>query len=165
MTTLRTLENISTERLLETFNLSFSDYIVPFYLTKEQLENKIQSESIKLEFSVGAFEDNRLIAFILHGYDTIDNLKIVYNAGTGVIPAKRGNKLTAKLYEYALTILHKNDIDKVLLEVITTNKAAIKTYKNIGFKIRGGIEHALGVFVSHVDIGSPADLAGLKVSF
>lgn len=135
MTILKTLEHISTEKLLEVFNLSFSDYVVPFCLTKEQLEDKIKSDSIKLEFSVGAFEDNQLIAFILHGYDTIENLKIVYNAGTGVIPAKRGNKLTAKLYEYVLPILQENDIDKLLLEVITTNEAAIKTYKNIGFKI------------------------------
>jgi len=135
MTILKTLENIPTEKLLEVFNLSFSDYVVPFCLTKEQLEDKIKSDSIKLEFSVGAFENNQLIAFILHGYDTIDNLKIVYNAGTGVIPAKRGNKLTAKLYEYILPILHENDIDKLLLEVITTNEPAIQTYKNIGFKI------------------------------
>ena len=135
MTILKTLENIPTEKLLEVFNLSFSDYVVPFCLTKEQLEDKIKSDSIKLEFSVGAFEDNQLIAFVLHGYDTIDNLKIVYNAGTGVIPAKRGNKLTAKLYEYILPILHENDIDKLLLEVITTNEPAIRTYKNIGFKI------------------------------
>lgn len=135
MTILKTLEHITTEKLLEVFNLSFSDYVVPFCLTKEQLEDKIKSDSIKLEFSVGAFEDNQLIAFILHGYDTIDNLKIVYNAGTGVIPAKRGNKLTAKLYEYILPVLHENDIDKLLLEVITTNEPAIRTYKNIGFKI------------------------------
>lgn len=135
MTILKTLENIPTEKLLEVFNLSFSDYVVPFCLTKEQLEDKIKSDSIKLEFSVGAFENNQLIAFILHGYDTIDNLKIVYNAGTGVIPAKRGNKLTAKLYEYILPILHENDIDKLLLEVTTTNEPAIQTYKNIGFEI------------------------------
>lgn len=135
MRTLRTLENISIEELLEVFNLSFSDYIVPFCLTKEQLEDKIQSDSIKLEFSVGAFEDNQLIAFVLHGYDSIDNLKIIYNAGTGVIPSKRGDKLTVKLYEYAIPILHKNNIDKVFLEVITTNEIAIKTYKNVGFKV------------------------------
>lgn len=35
---------------------------------------------------------------------------------------------------------------------------------NIGFKVRGGFENALGVFVSHVHIGSPADKAGLKAS-
>lgn len=135
MTILKTLENIETEKLLEVFNLSFSDYLVPFCLTEEQLVDKIESDSIKLEFSVGAFEDGQLIAFVLHGYDTVDNLKIVYNAGTGVVPAKRGNKLTAKLYEYILPILHQNDIDKLLLEVITTNEPAIKTYKNIGFRI------------------------------
>lgn len=135
MTILKTLENIPTEKLLEVFNLSFSDYVIPFCLTKEQLEDKIKSDSIKLEFSLGAFEDDQLIAFVLHGYDTIDNLKIAYNAVTGVVPTKRGNKLTAKLYEYILPILHENDIDKVLLEVITTNEPAIKTYKNIGFKI------------------------------
>ena len=135
MTILKTLEHITTEKLLEVFNLSFSDYVVPFCLTKEQLEDKIKSDSIKLEFSVGAFEDDQLIAFILHGYDTVENLNIVYNAGTGVVPAKRGNKLTAKLYEYVLPILHENNIDKLLLEVITTNEPAIKTYKNIGFKI------------------------------
>lgn len=135
MTTLQTLEHISTEKLLEVFNFSFSDYILPFQLTKEQLEDKIQSDSIELRFSVGAFENNQLIAFILHGYDVIDNLKIVYNAGTGVIPTKRGNKLTAKLYEFALPILRENNINKVLLEVITTNETAIKTYKNSGFKV------------------------------
>jgi len=129
MIILKTLEKITTEKLLEVFNLSFSDCVVPFCLTKEQLEDKIKSDSIKLEFSVGAFEDDQLIAFILHGYDTIDNLKIVYNAGTGVIPAKRGNKLTAKLYDYILPFLHENDIDKLLLEVISTNEPAIKLTK------------------------------------
>lgn len=132
---IQTLENIPAEKLLNVFNLSFSDYLVPFNLTKEQLEDKIKSDSIQLEFSVGAFENNQLVAFILHGCDTIDNRKIVYNAGTGVIPTKRGNKLTKRLYEFALPILHQNEIDKVLLEVITINEPAIKTYKDIGFKI------------------------------
>lgn len=135
MITLQTLENLPIEKLLEVFNLSFSDYLVPLRLTQEQLEDKIKNDSIKLEFSVGAFEDNQLVAFIVHGYDVIDNLKIVYNAGTGVIPTKRGNKLTRELYDYAFPILHEHGIDKVLLEVITTNEPAIRIYKNTGFKI------------------------------
>lgn len=133
MITLQTLENIPTEKLLEVFNLSFSDYVVPFFLTKEQLVDKLKSDSINLEFSVGAFEENQLIAFILHGYDFVDNLKMVYNAGTGVLPTKRGNQLTRKLYEYVLPILNKKGIDKVVLEVIATNEPAIQTYKKIGF--------------------------------
>lgn len=134
MITFQTLENISTDKILEVFNLAFSDYIIPFSLTKEKLEAKVKSESIRLEFSVGAFENEQLIGFILHGFDVVDNLKVVYNGGTGVIPSKRGNKVTEKMYEYILPLLHQNKIDKVLLEVITTNEAAIKTYKRIGFK-------------------------------
>lgn len=135
MITFQTLENTSIEEILNVFNESFSDYIVPLRLTAANLEEKIQNDRIQLELSVGAFEKEKLIGFILHGFDIIDNLKVVYNAGTGVIPSKRGNKITAKLYEFILPILHENDIDKVILEVITTNEAAIKTYKNIGFTI------------------------------
>ena len=135
MTTFHTLENISTEKILEVFNSAFSDYVVPFHLSKEQLENKIKNDSIQLKYSVGAFEDDQLVAFILHAYDVVDGRKMIYNAGTGVIPAKRGNSLTAKLYEYVLPTLMKEGVDKVILEVITTNEPAIKTYKKIGFKI------------------------------
>jgi ribosomal protein S18 acetylase RimI-like enzyme len=137
---IQTLKNIAVEKIVDVFNLSFSDYLVSLRLTQEQLEDKIKSDSIRLEFSVGAFENNELVAFILHGYDIIDNHKIVYNAGTGVIPNKRGNKLTQRLYEYALPILHENEIDKIVLEVITINEPAIKTYKNIGFKITRELE-------------------------
>ena len=113
----------------------FQIILSPLQLTQEQLEEKIQNDRIKLEFSVGAFENNQLIAFILHGFDTIENLKIIYNAGTGVIPSKRGNKLTAKLYALVLPILHQNNINKVILEVISTNSIAINTYKKIGFNV------------------------------
>lgn len=135
MITIKTLENSSIEQILEVFNLSFSDYIVPFCLSKEQLTEKIKSDGIQLEISVGVFDNDKLIAFILHGYNLVGNLKVVYNAGTGVIPAKRGNKLTSKLYEFILPIFLQNNIDKIQLEVITTNSAALKTYKNLGFEI------------------------------
>lgn len=132
--TIQTLENTSVDELLEIFNLSFSDYIVPFTITRQQLEDKIKSEGIKLELSVGAFEDNKLIAFVLHAYGVVDRIKTVYNSGTGVIPAKRGNKLTLKLYEYILPVLKTKNIERLHLEVITTNKRAIKSYESVGFK-------------------------------
>lgn len=134
MTTLSTLESVTTNELLAVFNSSFSDYIVPFHLTKEQLEDKIKSDRIGLKLSAGAFEGNNLIGFILHGYDTVDYVKVVYNVGTGVIPTKRGNKLTKRLYEYLLPIFKVQNIDKVVLEVITENKPALTTYKSIGFE-------------------------------
>ena len=135
MITFQTLEETPVDKILEVFNSSFSDYVVPFSLTKEKLEEKIKGESIRPEYSVGAFEENQLIAFILHGYDVVENIKTAYNAGTGVIPSKRGNRLTTRMYDFILPALNKNIIDKVILEVITTNHAAIRVYEGIGFKM------------------------------
>lgn len=135
MIKLQTLQNIKINELLDVFNVSFADYIVPFNLTKEQLEYKIKSDGIHLDLSVGAFDSGKLVGFILHGFDILNNQKIVYNAGTGIIPSHRGKKLTVKLYEFIVPILKALNVNKIKLEVITENLTAIRTYENIGFVI------------------------------
>ena len=130
----KTLENTSIAELLHVFNEAFSDYPIPMHLTKEQLINKFVAESIKKEYSAGAFEGDKLVGFILHGIGVFDGNKIAYNAGTGVIPSKRGNKITSQLYEFILPILKKNQINKVRLEVLSENSPAINTYTSIGFQ-------------------------------
>jgi ribosomal protein S18 acetylase RimI-like enzyme len=131
---IKTLEGIDKKGLLNVFNKSFSDYFVPFKLTEEQLTSKMIADKIDLELSVGAFENGKLIAFILHGFDIIDSLKVVYNGGTGVIPKKRGSGLTKQLYHFVLPILEKKGINKIVLEVIDKNIQAIKSYGKSGFK-------------------------------
>ena len=130
----KTLENTSIAELLHVFNEAFSDYPIPMHLTKESLINKFVAESIKKEYSAGAFEGDKLVGFILHGIGVFDRNKIAYNAGTGVIPSKRGNKITSQLYEFILPILKNNQINKVRLEVLSENSPAINTYTSIGFQ-------------------------------
>ncbi len=77
MVTFQTLENISLADITEVFNLAFSDYIVPLKLTEDQLADKIISDNIKLEYSVGAFENKKLVGFILHGYGLVNGKKVV----------------------------------------------------------------------------------------
>ncbi|WP_268846423.1 GNAT family N-acetyltransferase [Flavobacterium aestivum] len=132
---IKSLQDTEIDELVTVFNQSFSDYIVPFKITKEQLKDKIKSDNIKLEYSVGAFEDNQLIGFILNGFDFINGNKIAYNAGIGVIPEKRGNKVTIKLFEHIIPKLKKQNVTKIKLEVITENEIAFRTYKKIGFEI------------------------------
>lgn len=131
----KTLQDTDNTTILHTFNEAFSDYIVPFKLSLEQLEGKMRSENIKPELSVGAFEDGRLVGYILHGHDIINNKLCAYNGGTGVVPDKRGHKLTMQMYEFILPLLIAKGFDKILLEVITINKAAIKIYEATGFQI------------------------------
>ncbi len=130
----QTLEKSSTEDILEVFKSSFSDYSVPFHMTLTQLKTKIASDSVRLELSIGAFEAGKLIGFILHGYDTIDGKITVYNAGTGIIPEKRGEKLSAKLYDHILPLLKAENTHSIRLEVLSENVPALKTYEKTGFK-------------------------------
>ncbi len=135
MPTFQTLQNTPIAEILEALNLAFSDYIIPYSLTAEQFEEKLKAESIKLELSAGAFVNNKLVGLILHGFDVINGQNVIYNAGTGVIPAERGKHLIAQVYEFILPILHSRNINKIQLEAITTNERAIKTYKKLCFKI------------------------------
>lgn len=134
MREIRSLENINILELVDTFNLSFSDYYVPFKLTQEQLEEKMNSENIELKYSVGVFDDNILIAFILNFTQIKNNKIIIYNGGTGVIPTKRGDSLTKKMYDYLLPILSNENVDYLILEVLENNIQAIKSYEKVGFK-------------------------------
>jgi len=131
---IKTLEGTSSKALVNAFNASFADYFTPFQLSKEQLISKMAADKTDLSLSVGAFDNEKLSGFILHGFDVVDNLKVVYNGGTGVIPEQRGAGLTKKMYQYVLPILKSQKVNIVQLEVITGNIQAIRSYENSGFK-------------------------------
>lgn len=130
---IRTLLNIEHTSLLDAFNLSFSDYLLPFHLTMDQLESKWRAERIRSELSVGVFEGDRLIAFILHGAQEIDGQLVVYNGGTGVIPEKRGLGLVGQMYAFIQPILIQRDVRQVVLEVLSENYPAIRAYEKLDF--------------------------------
>ncbi len=135
MYTIKNLGNTNVDELANAFNQAFADYLIPFSLSAEQLSNKIAIEKIEPSFSAGVFVQNKLIAFIFIGIDFLNEKKVAYNAGTGVIPSYRGNKLTNKMYDYLIPLLENEGINYHLLEVITENKIAHAVYEKVGFRI------------------------------
>lgn len=130
-----TLSHTAIDELLEVFNYSFSDYVVPFHLTKEVLISKIAAEKLDMSLSVGAFENGKLVSFILQSEKLENGKKIIYNGGTGVIPESRGKGLVRKMYDFIIPVLKERNADTLLLEVIEGNKNAIRAYENLGFNI------------------------------
>ncbi len=131
----KTLANVELDELLAVFNLSFSDYVVPFHLTKEVLAAKIIAEKLDMSISVGAFEEGKLVSFILQSEKLEDGQKIIYNGGTGVVPESRGKGLVRKMYDFIIPVLKDRGADVLLLEVIEGNAAAIRAYENLGFTV------------------------------
>jgi ribosomal protein S18 acetylase RimI-like enzyme len=131
---IRSLEGIGYDVILDAFNHSFSDYFIPVKVTQSQFTTKLKTHNINLSISVGAFEGDKLVGFILHGKVPYSDRSVAYNLGTGVIPEFRGQNLSARMYEYIIP--HIKSCDKVQLEVITQNTPAINSYKKSGFEIK-----------------------------
>lgn len=131
----KTLTNITIDELLSVFNHSFSDYVVPFHLTKEVLISKIAAEKLDMSLSAGAFEEGKLVGFILQSEKMENGEKIIYNGGTGVVPENRGKGLVRKMYDFIIPILKERNANTLLLEVIEGNQPAIRAYENLGFSI------------------------------
>ena len=139
---LRTLEHCTLAQITEAFNHAFSDYVVPLKLSEEAMAEKIKTENILPVLSAGAFDNGQIVGFILHGYDLVDGVPTVYNAGTGVIPSHRGKAITQSIYQFILPLLQEKQIHHHVLEVISTNTPAIRVYEKLGFRT----QRELGVF-------------------
>ena len=131
---IKSLENTPLSEIATCFNHAFSDYFVKIAATEQYLQNRWRANRVDYSLSFGAFEKGKLVAFIIHGIDNPNGKKTAYNAGTGVIPEFRGQKLVAQLYDFALPRLKAAGVMQSTLEVITQNYKAIKAYQNVGFK-------------------------------
>jgi ribosomal protein S18 acetylase RimI-like enzyme len=147
----RTLENVGKAELIQVFNSAFADYFVKIEMTEQSLDEKILSENIVLERSVGSFFDDKLVGFVLIGIDG----KNSYNGGTGVLPDFRGQNLTVKMYDFFFA----KGFTSQQLEVITENVAAIKTYEKIGFSK----SRTLGCFKGKINVSNINQDVKLKV--
>ncbi len=130
----RTLENLSIHELTDLFNRAFEEYFVKVNLTPEILTDKIMSEDILPDHSMGIFAEGKPLGFMLHAIRQVNNQTIAYNAATGVLKAYRGQKATPKMYEQLIPLLRKKNVTKIELEVISENIPAIKSYTSAGFK-------------------------------
>jgi len=130
----KTLENVSLADIVSTFNRAFADYTLPVQLSDETLRRKMIAENIDLSYSVGAFDQEKLIGFVLHGRDEIQGKELLYNGGAGIIPEYRGRGLTSKMYAFLLPRLKEEQFTACLLEVITNNQPAIRAYEKAGFQ-------------------------------
>lgn len=127
-----TLEHTPIGDITACMNAAFAEYEISIQWTDESLQQKMRIEDIDLSLSVGAFDNGTLAGVILMGAD--DNNRRVWDGGTGVIPAYRGQKLTEKMFACVLPMLRQAGAQLMLLEVLENNKGAYIVYERLGFR-------------------------------
>ena len=139
------LDEVSLAQITSSFNSAFSDYFVKFVVDENYLKSRFAAASVNYSLSYGVLHNDNLVAFIVHGIDIWRNEKTVFNGGTGVVPAHRGNGLVTLMYEKGIPELKSKGISQACLEVIQENHKAIHLYQKAGFKIDRGLHCYNGV--------------------
>ncbi len=129
-----TLERTTTKELTTAFNLGFSDYQVTLSLSEEKLQQMLEGNSYRPESSVGLFDGETLVGFVLNGVRG----NYCYDSGTAIIPSYRGRGYAHLLLDKTLSVLRGQDIHTWILEVLSDNTKAIRLYKDIGFTKQRG---------------------------
>ena len=132
---IKSLSKENPQTIAPVFTKAFSDYLVKISVTPESLAIKFKQESIDLNWSIGAYDNDKLVGFILHGYRDL-NGGLLYNGGTGVIPSSRGHHLTEKMYQWIIPVAKSKGVRQLSLEVIKQNERALYVYKKLGFTIQ-----------------------------
>jgi ribosomal protein S18 acetylase RimI-like enzyme len=140
----RTLEDIGTEVLHETFVEAFSDYLVKIDLPLWKFETMTRRRGMDPAMSLGAFSGDRLVGFILNGVRDWGGRRTAYDTGTGVVPEFRKQGATTGMFLRTLEVLKGKGIEQYLLEVIKENDPAGNLYRKQGFRTVRGLSCYLG---------------------
>ena len=132
---IKALNTLPFNSIVDCFDKSFADYFVDINLPASFWKKRWQSDQVDFSLSFGMFDEEQLIGFILSGIGFHEGKKTAFNAGTGVIPSHRGQRIVRQLYDHCLPIFQKKGIENCVLEVIQENDKAIRAYQSVGFEI------------------------------
>ncbi len=130
---IKTLSETSVETIHEAFIDAFSEYEVPIDMPVEKLREMMVTRDLNPDWSVGCFDAEKLVGFILTGYREKDGVKTCYDGGTGVIKAYQRKGIGEMMLKELLQLVKEKGVSRFVLEVLENNTPAINLYEKYGF--------------------------------
>jgi GNAT superfamily N-acetyltransferase len=125
-----TLNTVNTQAIADAFNAVYEDYVMPVNISVEQTEHHINGNDIDLAHSpLWLDDDGAVIGMALLGVRGDRG----WVGGFGIAKPYRGQGLSHQLIQDVIQRARIIGLREVVLEVITTNTAAIRTYERAGF--------------------------------
>lgn len=132
--TVKTLSGIPVKTIHRAFTDAFSDYEVELEMSLEKFQEMIKTRDLNPDYSLGCFDGNRMVGFILIGVRIIDGKKWAYDGGTGTVKDFRRKGLGEKLLRECISFLKEKQFSHFILEVLENNLPAINLYTKHGFR-------------------------------
>lgn len=129
----RFLTDTGVEDLYTAFMAAFADYQVDMRMSLSEFEYRLTRDGVATSISTGAFLDKQLVGFCLNSGGLWRNQTTVYDAGTGVLPEHRCQGIGKAMFNFMLPCLKDLGFKQYLLEVLTSNEAAVNLYRSLGF--------------------------------
>jgi ribosomal protein S18 acetylase RimI-like enzyme len=130
---IKLLNGTPVEKIHAAFIDAFSEYEVPINMPIEKLQEMMVTRDLNPDFSVGCFDGDLLVGFILTGFREINGQKVCYDGGTGVIKAYQRKGIGEMMLKELLLLLKEKGFGRFVLEVLENNNPAINLYEKYGF--------------------------------
>lgn len=101
----------------------------------EALETRLKRNGFQPEVSVGAFENGKLVGFVLNGVRDWEGQSTLYNIATVVVAAFRGRGVGSQLLNVVNELYRNQNIAVYQLEVLQTHERALHLYTKQGFQV------------------------------
>lgn len=123
------LQNTGITTIVNCILDAFTGYFVQLPKDTDYWVKRFAGARVNLNYSYGAFDNDELVALVIHGIDIYEDDLAAFNLCTGVIEGYRGKHLVDRIYHYAIPYLKSKGVTQCRLEVIQENTRAIKAYQ------------------------------------
>jgi len=145
------LAGLGSGSLFTTFSQAFAGYEIT--LNQQEFRKMLFRRGFDAALSFGAFDNGRLVSFILNGIGSFNGRATAYDTGTGTVKEYRGQGLASKVFEASIPYLAEAGIREYLLEVLQHNESAISVYRRMGFEV----SREFNYFVAKADVLAPSE--------
>ena len=139
MITYTTLENVSHERLFDSFMKAFVGFRIVKEVDLPTFSEMLSSQNYDPRLSIGALDSDtgELISFVLNSIQ--DHGDTAYVILTGTVPDYRRCGIARTIFKQIIELLKENQIKSYTTEVLKTNPAALNLYQSLGFEIQNEV--------------------------
>lgn len=137
----KSLLDVTFSQAIQVWNEGFQGYFVDVSMNAQRYFTRFGQESLSPELSVVAFQDDVPIGFVLNGSREILGKRVVWNGGTGVIPAYRRQGVAKRLMDECMKRYANTTADLAYLEALEQNVGAIRLYESVGYQVVDGLIH------------------------